>query len=89
MTMAVESGKVESDHWLVFWDHSEDAGQLTWNVRDLVDGTKYVCRQDNGWRIGRKGAQQDVSLARLAETTLVEEEGWRELLSLLEEVVDW
>ena len=89
--MVVESGKVESDHWLVWWDHS-GPGQLTWTCRDKLDGMEYTCRRDDGWRISRRGeptVDYEVSLARLAATTLVPEEGWIELLDLLEEVVDW
>jgi hypothetical protein len=86
--MTADTGKVETDRWQVYWDHT-GPGQLTWNVRDRDEGYEYVARRDDGWRIAPRGhttVDNEVLLEYLARTELVPEEGWRDLLALLEGV---
>jgi hypothetical protein len=87
-----DTGAIRRDGWLVTWDHTAP-GQLTWEVRqevpDEFGDVILVARYDDGWRIARKGfttVDHEVMLRYLARTQLVEEEGWRELLALLNEI---
>lgn len=82
-------GCVKRDGWIVTWDHGSPA-QFTWECRREDEPERVlVARRDDGWRIAPRGfttVDHEVMLARLAETTLVPEEGWIELLAILEEV---
>jgi hypothetical protein len=87
--MTDDKGLIKRDGWIVTWDHS-GPGQLLWECRDEDEPHfVFVCRRDDGWRIAPKGfgtVDHEVMLANLAETTLAPEEGWIELLAILESV---
>lgn len=49
--------------WTITWDHAH-TGQATYEVFDEDDGSEYVARYDDGWRVAPKG-HATVDLERL------------------------
>jgi hypothetical protein len=68
--MFEEKGRIETvdGTFEVSWDHTDNYGQLTYNVIDYDDGNEYVARYDDGWRACPKGFTT-VDYERLIPTT--------------------
>lgn len=83
------TGALRSETWMLWWDHTGPEHFRWWALHRDEDIRYVVSRDEGRWFIAQPGhdtVDQRVSLHRLAETELVEEEGWRELVRLLDEV---